>query len=99
MNYHNHPINLSKFSGFITVPERANYLKKKKMPITHIICLQSSIRNHAEHNLRVEAAKAKSDEIRAFLTKRGFKYTVTKMVMEALEDQLTEFEKELASNS
>lgn len=98
MNYHNHPINLSRFSSFITVPEMANHHKKKKAKITCILNLQSTNRDYKDHNVRVEAAKEKSDAIRMFLKKRGFKYTMTKMAMEALEEKLTELENELKSN-
>jgi uncharacterized membrane protein len=89
------PVNLSKFSSFVTIPEASQTLKRKKFKSVTLANLTAQGTHAPEWRERILALKERTDAVRVCLEKRGLKFNVSKMALDAYEQMLARLESEL----
>ena len=67
----NTPINMSQFSGFVSIPEASQTLKKKKVKPITIVGLNTRLGFSEEKNNKIIDLNNRVQAIRAYLKQRG----------------------------
>ena len=86
---------MSQFSGFVSIPEASQTLKRKKVKPITIVGLNTRHGFSEEKNNKIIDLNNRVQAIRAYLKQRGLKFNMQKMCMEAIMQKLEAIEKSL----